>query len=146
MTAVPTYKWEFAGDLFGDRVPKIVTMEITAASLVKVGTLMSMVSGQAIATTDGTGQYIFGIAMQDIDVSPSGGDPVKIAVIAPGMIIKGTAVSTAAAYSGFTAKTFDLDVDGRFDPTDTTGGGLSVLRTEDAGLTVYCVVATGVII
>lgn len=146
MTAAPTYKWSFDSDLFGNRVPVIATFEITAASLVKKGTLMSLVSGQALATTDATGQYIIGICAQDIDTSPSGGDPVKIAIIAPGMVIKGTAVSTAAAYSGFTAKTFDLDVDGRFDPTDTTGGGLSVLRTEDSGLTVYCVVCVGAII
>jgi len=146
MTAAPTYTWEFNSDLFGNRVPVIGTFGLTAASLLKKGTLVSMVSGLIVATTDGTGQYIFGIAAQDIETSPTEADPVKVEIIAPGMVIKGTAVSTAAAYSGFTAKTFDLDVDGRFDPTDTTGGGLSVLRTEDSGLTVYCLVTVGAII
>jgi hypothetical protein len=56
------------------------------------------------------------------------------------MVIKGTAASDASAYSGFIAKTYDLDSDGRLDPSDTTGGGLSIWRTEDSGLTVYCIV------
>jgi hypothetical protein len=146
MTAVPTYKWQFEYDLWGDRVPKIVTFEITAASLVKTGTLMSMVSGQAIATTDGTAQYIIGLAAEDIDSSPTGGDPVKIAVIAPGMVIKGTATDTAASISGFSGKAIDVDSTAALDPDDTSGGGLSVLRTEDSGLTVWCVVTCGCII
>jgi hypothetical protein len=144
--AAPTYKWEFNSDLFGDRVPKIATFELTASAYCKVGTLMSLVSGQALPTTDGTGQYIIGIAAEDIDVAASGGDPVKIAVLAPGMVIKGTSTATAAAYSGATAKTFDLNSDGRLDQTDTTGGGLAVIRTENSGLTVYCVVCVGAII
>jgi hypothetical protein len=145
MTAAPTYTWEYAYDLFGDRVPKIVTLEITAASLVKTGTLMSMVTGQAIATTDGTGDYIIGLAAQDIATSPAGGDPVKIAVIAPGMVIKGTATDTAASISGFYGKAIDVDATGALDPDDVTNGGLSVLRTEDSGLTVWCVLTGGAI-
>lgn len=142
----PTYTWEFNSDLFGDRVPKVVTFEATSGIYTKIGTLMSLTTGQALPTTDGIGATIIGIAQETNAVAMSGADPIKIAVIAPGMVIKGTAVSTAAAYSGFTGKAFDLDADGRFDPTDTTGGGLSVLRTEDAGLTVYCVVTIGSII
>jgi len=144
--AAPTYTWEYNSDLFGDRIPKVATFEATSGMYCKIGTLMSAVSGQVLPTTDATGQYIIGLAAETISVAATAADPVKIAIIAPGMVIKGTAVSTAAAYSGFTAKTFDLDADGRFDPTDTTGGGLSVLRTEDSGLTVYCVVTLGAII
>jgi hypothetical protein len=144
--AAPTYTWEFNCDLFGDRVPKVSTFEATSGMYCKVGTLMSMVSGQVLPTTDATGQYAFGLAAEVIDVAATAADPVKIAIIAPGMVIKGTAVSTAAALAGFTSKVVDLDSDGRLDPTDTTGGGLSVWRTEDAGLTVYCLITTGAII
>lgn len=144
--AAPTYTWEFNSNLFGNDVPKVATFEATSGMYAKIGTLMSMVSGQVLPTTDATGQYIIGLAAETIDVAATAADPVKVAVLAPGMVIKGTAVSTAAAYSGFTGKAFDLDADGRLDPTDTTGGGLSVWRTENSGLTVYCIVTLGAII
>jgi hypothetical protein len=84
--------------------------------------------------------------MEENAVAMTGADPIKIAVIAPGMVIKGTAVDTAASVSGFTSKVIDLDSDGRLDPDDVTGGGLTVLRTEDSGLTVYCLVTLGAIV
>ena len=144
--AAPTYTWEFNSDLFGDRIPKVATFEATSGMYCKIGTLMSMVSGQTLPTTDATAQYIIGLAAETISVAATAADPVKIAVIAPGMVIKGTAVDTAASVSGFTSKVIDIDSDGRLDPDDVTGGGLSVLRTEDSGLTVYCVVCLGAII
>lgn len=144
--AAPAYTWKFDCDLFGDRVPKVVTMEAATSLETKVGTLLSMVSGQLAATTDGTGDKIFGIAAQATSAAATAGDPIKVEVLAPGMVIKGTAVDTAASTSGFTSKAQDLDADGRLDPDDTTGGGLSTWRTEDSGLTVYCVVCTGAII
>jgi hypothetical protein len=143
MTAAPDYTWEFIGDMFGDRVPKVATLGLTANAQVKKGTLLSMVAGDMSPTTDGTGAVIVGLSLETIDVNPTVHDPVKVAMLFPGAIIKGTAVSTAAAHSGFVAKTYDLDSDGRLDPTDTTAGGLSVWRTEDSGLTVYCVCAVG---
>jgi hypothetical protein len=146
MTAAPEYVWSFNSDLFGNRFPVIATLGLTAASLLKKGTLVSMVSGLVVATTDGTGQYIIGIAAEDISTSPTEADPVKVEIIAPGMVIKGTAVDTAASVSGFISKLIDVDADGRLDPDDVTGGGLSVLRTEDSGLTVYCLVTVGAII
>jgi hypothetical protein len=142
----PTYIWEFNSDLFGDRVPKVVTLEATSGIYTKIGTLMSMTTGQALPTTDGIGATIIGISMEENAVAMTGADPIKIAVIAPGMVIKGTAVDTAATTSGFTSKLIDLDADGRLDPDDVTGGGLSVLRTEDSGLTVYCLVTLGAIV
>lgn len=144
--AAPAYTWKFDCDLFGDRVPKVITMEAANGLETKVGTLLSMVSGQLAATTDGTGEKIFGIAAQATSAALSAGDPIKVEVLAPGMVIKGTAVDTAASTSGFTSKAQDLDADGRLDPDDVTGGGLSTWRTEDSGLTVYCVVCTGAII
>jgi len=143
--AAPTYTWEFNCDLFGDRIPKVVTLEATSGLYTKVGTLVSMSSGQVAATTDGTGATIIGIAMEVID-NATAADPVKVALIAPGMVIKGTAADSAASTSGFTSKVQDLDSDGRLDPDDVTGGGLSTWRTEDSGLTVYCVLCTGAIV
>ena len=144
--AAPTYTWEFNTNLFGNDVPKVAAFEATSGMYCKIGTLMSMVSGQVLPTTDSTGANIIGLAAEVIDVAATAADPVKIAVLAPGMVIKGTAVSTAAANAGFVSKATDLDVDGRLDPTDTTGGGLSVWRTENSGLTVYCIVGLGAII
>ena len=144
--AAPTYTWEYNSNLFGTDVPKIITLEAASGLYTKIGTLVSMSSGQVIATTDGSGATIIGLAAEVIDVSATAADPVKVAILAPGMVLKGTAVSTAAANAGFVSKATDLDADGRLDPTDTTGGGLSVWRTEDAGLTVYCIVGTGTII
>ena len=142
----PTYIWEFNSDLFGDRIPKVVTLEATSGIYTKIGTLMSMASGQALPSTDGNTSGVIGISMEENAVAMTGADPIKIAVIAPGMVIKGTAVDTAATTSGFTSKLIDLDADGRLDPDDVTGGGLSVLRTEDSGLTVYCLVTLGAIV
>jgi hypothetical protein len=142
----PTYIWEFNSDLFGDRIPKVVTLEATSGIYTKIGTLMSMASGQALPSTDGNTSGVIGISMEENAVAMTGADPIKIAVIAPGMVIKGTAVDTAASVSGFTSKVIDLDSDGRLDPDDVTGGGLTVLRTEDSGLTVYCLVTLGAIV
>jgi len=144
--AAPTYIWEFNSDLMGDRVPKVITLEAATGLETKIGTLCSMSSGQVIATTDGSGATVIGLAMEATTAAATAADPITIAVLAPGMVIKGTAVDTAASVSGFTSKAIDLDADGRLDPDDVTGGGLSVWRTEDAGLTVYAVVATGAII
>jgi hypothetical protein len=138
--AAPAYTWEFSSDLMGDRVPKIVTLEATSGLYTKIGTLVVMSSGQVDEGGDGNTSATIGLAAEVID-NATAADPVKVAVLAPGMVIKGTAVSTAAAHSGFVAKTYDLDADGRLDPSDTTGGGLSVWRTEDSGLTVYCIVS-----
>jgi hypothetical protein len=144
--AAPAYTWEFNCDLFGDRVPKVVTLEAAASLETKIGTLVSMSSGQVAATTDGSADKIIGLAMEATTAALSAADPIKVAILAPGMVIKGTAVDTAASTSGFTSKAQDLDADGRLDPDDVTGGGLSTWRTEDSGLTVYCVVCAGAII
>jgi hypothetical protein len=56
------------------------------------------------------------------------------------MVIKGTADADASTLSGFSGKLTDFNTDGSLDFADTTNGCLSVWRTEDAGLTVYCVV------
>lgn len=144
--AAPTYIWEFNCDLMGDRVPKVVTLKAAASLETKIGTLVSMSSGQVAATTDGTGAMIIGLALEATTAALSANDPIKVAVLAPGMVIKGTSAADATNYQGFQSKAYDLNSDGRLDVSDTTGGGLSVWRVEDSGLTVYCVVGTGAII
>ena len=146
MTA-PTYTWKFVYDLWGDRVPKIVTLEATTDLLTHVGTLLFMTGGQVDNCTDGTGTMI-GLAAEEISVAATAGDPVRVALIAPGMVIRGTAGADASALTGFASKSQDIDSDQSLDITDQTGGFLSVYRigedetgVQDAdGLTVDCVV------
>lgn len=141
--SAPTYTWEFNSDLFGDRVPKIITMPAASGLYTKVGTLLAVASSQVRVATDGDGEAIVGLAAEVISVAATANDPVKVAVLAPGMVVKGTAVSTAAAMTSFLYNTYDIDADQRLDPTDHTAGPFAILRTEDAGLTVYCVVCHG---
>jgi hypothetical protein len=61
-------------------------------------------------------------------------------MIRPGDVIKGTADADASALSGFSGKTGDFNADGSLDVVDDANGCLSVWRTEDAGLTVFCTV------
>jgi len=141
--AAPTYTWEFAYDLFGTRVPIVTTLEAITLLETKVGTLCIMNSGQVDEAT-ASAVTIIGLAMEDIDGSPAtAADPIKVALLAPGMVIKGTADADASALAGFSGKLVDVNTDGSLDVADTTNGSLSVHKTEDAGLTVYCVVGVG---
>ena len=141
--AAPTYTWEFAYDLFGTRVPVITTLEASANLETKVGTLVINNGGQVDEAT-ATVVAILGLAMEDIDGSPAtAADPIKVELLAPGMVIKGTADADASALAGFNGKLGDLNADGSLDVADAAGGSLSVHRVEDAGLTVYCVVTVG---
>jgi hypothetical protein len=141
--AAPTYPWEFVCDLFGDRVPKIATLYAASGLETKIGTMVSEVAGAVTATVNGTGGGIIGLAAEAITVAATVGDPIKVALIGQGMVIKGTADADVSAQSGFNAKTHDVGSDGRLISGDTSGGGLSVWRTEDSGLTVYCVPTVG---
>jgi hypothetical protein len=140
--AAPTYTWEFNCDLFGNEVPKVATMEASTNLETKVGTALILTGGQLDEAT-ATVVTLFGLALQATSAACTAGDPIKVAVIAPGMVIKGTADADASALSGFSGKLGDFHTDGRLHVADTTGGCLSVLRTEDSGLTVYCVVSVG---
>jgi len=137
--AAPTYTWSFQYDLFGDRVPKIVTLEASANLETKVGTALIATGGQVDEATASVVLFL-GLAAEETAVALSAGDPIKVELIAPGMVIKGVADADASTLSGFSGKTTDFNSDGSLDFADTTNGCLSVLRTEDAGLTVYCVV------
>jgi len=137
--AAPTYTWRFGYDLFGDRVPKIVTLEATASLETKVGTALIMSSGQVDEATASVVLFL-GLAAEETAAALSAADPIKVELIAPGMVIIGTADADASALAGFNGKTYDFNTDGSLDVGDSSGGCLSVLKTEDAGLTVHCVV------
>ena len=144
--AAPTYTWEFVYDLFGDRVPKIVTLEATANLETKVGTLVVMASGQVDEATASAAEII-GLAMEATAAAATAADPIKVAIIAPGMVIRGTADADASALQGFTNKTIDVNTDGSLNVADTTNGCLSVFRVNNAaGTEVDCVVTTGAMI
>jgi len=137
--AAPTYTWEFVTDLLGDRVPKIVTLEASANLETKVGTALIATGGQVDEATASVVLFV-GLAAEETAAALSAADPIKVALIAPGMVIKGIADADASALAGFNGKVGDFNSDGSLDVADATNGCLSVWRTEDAGLTVYCVV------
>lgn len=137
--AAPTYTWEFYTDLLGDRVPKIVTLEASANLETKVGTALIATGGQVDEATASVVLFL-GLAAEATSAALSAADPIKVALIAPGMVIKGTADADASALAGFSGKLGDFNSDGTLDVADTTNGCLSVWRTEDSGLTVYCTV------
>lgn len=137
--AAPTYTWEFVCDLWGDRVPKIVTLEASASLETKVGTALIATGGQVDEATASAVLFL-GLAAEATSAAATAADPIKVALIAPGMVIKGTADADASSLAGFSGNTIDFNTDGSLDVADTSAGCLSVWRTEDSGLTVYCVV------
>jgi hypothetical protein len=141
--AAPTYTWEFVTDLFGDNVPKVVTMEASASLETKIGTLLITDSSGQVDNASATVVKILGLAAEATSAALSAADPIKVAVLAPGMVIKGTADADASSLAGFNGKLGDLNSDGSLDVADASNGSLSVWRTEDSGLTVYCVVTVG---
>ena len=144
--AAPAYTWEFVNDLWGDRVPKIVTLEATADLETKVGTLLVNSSGQ-VDEAGGSSAEIIGIAMEETSAAATAADPIKVALIAPGMVIRGTADADASSLAGFNGKTIDTNSDGSLDVADTSNGCLSVFRCNNsAGTEVDCVVTSGALI
>ena len=144
--AAPAYTWQFVYDLFGDRVPKVITLEAAASLETLAGTLLVMSSGQ-VAAAGASSAEIIGLAVEATSAAATAADPVKVAVIAPGMVIRGTADADASALQGFTNKTIDTNADGSLDVGDTINGCLSVFRVNNtAGTEVDCVVTSGALI
>ena len=144
--AAPTYTWEFVYDLWGDRVPKVVALEATTDLETKVGTLLVMSSGQVDEATANAAEVI-GLAMEETSAAATAADPIKVAIIAPGMVIRGTADADASSLAGFTNKTIDVNTNGSLDVADTSNGCLSVYRVNNsAGTEVDCVVTTGAMV
>lgn len=137
--AAPTYTWEFVTNLFGITEPPVVTtLEATTDLYTKVGTLLVMSSGQVDEATASVVLPI-GVAAEVISVAATATDPVKVQLLRPGDVYKGTSDADASTASGFSGKTFDFNSDGSLDYADSSAGCASVWRTEDTGLTVYIV-------
>lgn len=144
MTA-PAYTWEFVYDLLGDRVPKVVTLEAANGLDAVIGTLLVNSSGQ-VAAAGASSAEIIGIAMETVS-SATAADPVQVALIGNGMVIRGTADADASTLAGFNGKTIDTNSDGSLDVADTSNGCLSVFRVNNsAGTQVDCIVTTGALI
>lgn len=137
--AAPTYTWEYVTNLFGLTPPKTATFEASANLETKVGTALILTSGQLDEATASVVLFA-GLAAEATTAAASSGDPIKIYMIRPGDVIKGTADADASTLSGFSGKTGDFNSDGSLDVADTSNGCLSVWKTEDSGLTVYCTV------
>ncbi len=138
--AAPAYTWKFEKDLWGNRTPKVVTLEAAASLETKIGTLVAMSTGQ-VAAAGASAASLLGLAMTETSAALSAGDAVKVAVIAEGMVIRGTADADATALAGFNGKTGDLNADGSLDVADATNGALSVYRVNNAaGTEIDCVI------
>jgi hypothetical protein len=133
-----TYSWQYVTNLYGLGVPTITTLEAASGIYTKDGTLLMMSSGQV---TPAVGSVVLpvGLAAEVIAVAATAADPVKVMILRPGDVIKGTADADASALSGFSGKLGDFNSDGSFDVGDTSNGCASVWRTEDSGLTVFLV-------
>ena len=136
--AAPTYTWEWITNIYGFGPPVIQTLEATTDLETKVGTLVIMSSGQVDEATASVAS-ICGLAAEATSAAATAADPIRVYILRPGDVIKGTADADASALSGFSGKKADLNTNGSLDVADSTNGCLSVLRTEDSGLTVYCV-------
>ncbi len=137
--AAPTSTWSFAYDLWGNRTPRVVSLEAAGSLETLEGTLIYMNGGLATAA-GASASTLIGIAAEATSAALSASDPIKVALIAPGMVIKGTADADSSTLSGFNGKTSDLNSNQTMDFADTTNGCLSVYLTENSGLTVYCTI------
>jgi hypothetical protein len=144
--AAPTYTWSYVENIFGmTDPPKVATMEASTSLETKKGTALIITSGQLDEAT-ATVVKLFGLAMEATTAAATAADPIKVMILRPGDVIKGTADADASTLSGFNGVLGDFNTDGSLDVADTTNGCLAVLRTEDSGLTVYCVASVGAII
>ena len=138
--AAPTYTWEYVENLYGLGAPIVATLEATSSLETKIGTALRLSSGQ-LDTAETSVVLLAGLAAEATSAAASAADPIKVYLLRPGDVIKGTSDADASSASGFSGKLFDFNTDGSMDFADSTNGCLSVWKTEDSGLTVY-VVAT----
>lgn len=136
--AAPAYKWDWVTNLYGFGPPSLITLEAAASLETVVGTLVAMSSGQ-VAAAGASAASICGLAAEETAAALSAADPIRVYILRPGDVIKGTADADASALSGFAGKTQDLNADGSLDVGDTANGCFSVYRTEDSGVTVYII-------
>lgn len=136
--AAPANIWTYKTNLYGLGPPVIATFEATASLETKVGTLLFMSSGQA---DNGGASFVscLGLAAEATSAAATAADPIRVYILRPGDVVRGTSDADASSLSGFNGKKSDLNSDGTMDFADTTNGCLSVYRTFDSGLTVDCV-------
>ena len=136
--APPAYKWEFAYDLYGNRTPVKTTLKATAGMETKIGTLLNTASARATVGGNNFRQCL-GLAAEATDGTgdKSADDPIEVYILAPGMVVKGTADANATALAGFSGKRGDLASDGRLNVSDTTGGCLTVHKIGNSNTEVY---------
>jgi len=137
--AAPTYVWEYVTNIFGLEPPKTAVFEASSNLETKIGTALILTGGQLDEATASVVLFA-GLAANATSVAATAGDLTKIYVIRPGDVIKGTADADATTLAGLSGKTGDFNADGSLNVADTTNGCLSVLRVENSGLTVYCLV------
>ena len=136
--AAPAHTWEFAYDLYGNRTPIKTTLKATANMETKVGTLLG--AGTARATVAGNSfTSCLGLAAEATDGSTdkAADDPIEVYILAPGMVIKGTADADATALAGFSHKRVDFNAAGDLDVGDTTGGCATVHKIGSVNTEVY---------
>jgi hypothetical protein len=134
--AAPAYAWEYVTNLFGFGPPVVTTLEASANLETKVGTLCIMNSGQVDEATASVVAPI-GLAAEATSAALSAADPIKIYLLRPGDVIKGTADADASALSGFNGKLGDFNSDGSLDVADATNGCAAVWKIGSANTEVY---------
>ncbi len=136
--AAPANIWEYVTNLYGLDTPIIATFEAESNLETLVGTLLNMSSGQ-VAEGGASFASGLGLAAEATSAALTAADPIRVYVLRPGDVIRGIADADASTLSGFNGKKSDLNSNGTLDFADTTNGCLSVYRTENSGLTVFCV-------
>ena len=134
--AAPTYIWEYVTNLYGFGPPVVTTLEASANLETKVGTLCIMATGQVDEATASVVLPV-GLAAEATSAAATAADPIKVYLLRPGDVIKGTADDDASALSGFSGKAIDFNTNGSLDVADTSGGCASVWKIGDSNTEVF---------
>jgi len=137
--AAPAYTWEYETNLYGLPPANPITLPASSNLETLEGTALVIASGQVDEATASAVLFL-GLAAEKTAAALTANDPIKVIPIRPGDVIKGTSDADASGADGFSGKTYDFNSDGSMDFGDSSGGCLSIWFTENAGLTVHCVV------
>jgi len=128
-------KWTFMYDLMGNRSPIVAPFPAAAAFTGVVGDLVYLSSGQ-VTSGGGSLASILGLLAEAITVAATAADPVKVYVLAPGMVIRGTADADASSVV-LTNKTMDINATTQtVDVADTSNGCLLIYKASGSSSTV----------
>ena len=131
-------KWTYAGSLYSPgRVPSVIDMPVAATQTLVVGDLVVFSSGQVAKAGDALASLV-GICYED-SASQTAGTLIKIVVLLPGDIIRGTADADASAIL-WGGNKYDLNATTQtLDVGDSSNGCLQVIRIGTSTTDVYCV-------